>query len=201
MTREELFQILRPIVVNVTGVSQVILANQSTIAPTGEYCTIEPFSNLTQLGRGHLKRESIPAVDGDLNFEDLRETLTVSIEAAVSVNFYRGNAQDYAHKLMFCDQRSAVSDYLFEKGVGWMGTDTVNNLTLLNSGQYEQRSQINIRVRFKQDQQDFSQAIYAASWSFEDEYANKLGGGELEMGDGTTQDLNLAVLNYSNATK
>lgn len=201
MTREELFQILRPIVVNVTGVAKVILANQSTKAPTGEYCTIEPFSNLTQLGRGNVKRDAVPAQDGNPNFEDLRETLTVSIETTVSVNFYRGNAQDYAHKLMFCDQRSAVSDYLFEKGVGWMGTDAVNNLTVLNSGQYEQRSQINIRVRFKQEQQDFTQAIYEASWVIEDEYGNVRGSGELEMGSRTTQDLNLAVLNYSNSTK
>lgn len=181
MTREELFKILRPIVVNVTGVAQVILANQSTKAPAGEYCTIEPFSNLTQLGRGNVKRDAVPAQDGDPNFEDLRETLTVSIEATVSVNFYRGNAQDYAHKLMFCDQRSAVSDYLFEKGVGWMGTDAVNNLTMLNSGQYEQRSQINIRVRFKQEQQDFVQAIYEASWVVEDENANEIASGSVDM--------------------
>lgn len=181
MTREELFQILRPIVVNVTGVAQVILANQSTKAPSGEYCTIEPFSNLTQLGRGNVKRNEVTSQDDDLNFEDLSETLTVSIEATVSVNFYRGNAQDYAHKLMFCDQRSAVSDYLFEKGVGWMGTDAVNNLTVLNSGQYEQRSQINIRVRFKQEQKDFTQAIYEASWIVEDENSNELASGSVEL--------------------
>jgi hypothetical protein len=181
MTREELFQILRPIVVNVTGVAQVILANQSTKAPTGEYCTIEPFSNLTQLGRGHLKRENIPAVDGDSNFEDLGETLTVSMEAVMSVNFYRGNAQDYAQKLMFCDQRSAVSEYLFENVVGWMGCDPVNNLTMLNSGQYEQRSQMNIRVRFKQEQTDSIQAIYEASWIAEDENANELASGSVEL--------------------
>ena len=82
-----------------------------------------------------------------------------------------------------------------------MGTDAVNNLTVLNSGQYEQRSQINIRVRFKQEQQDFTQAIYEASWVIEDEYGNVRGSGELEMGSRTTQDLNLAVLNYSNSTK
>lgn len=181
MTREELFQILRPIVVNVTGVAQVILANQSTKAPAGEYCTIEPFSNLAQLGRGNVKRDAVPAQDDNPDFEDLRETLTVSIEATVSVNFYRGNAQDYAHKLMFCDQRSAVSDYLFEKGVGWMGTDAVNNLTMLNSGQYEQRSQINIRVRFKQEQQDFVQAIYEVPWVIEDENANEIASGSVDL--------------------
>ena len=45
-----------------------------------------------------------------------------------------------------------------------MGTDAVNNLTVLNSGQYEQRSQNQYSVRFKQEQQDFTQAIYEASW-------------------------------------
>lgn len=181
MTREGLFQILRPIITNVTGLAQVILANQSHNAPEGEYCSVEPFSTITQLGRGHVKTESIPSQDGNPNFEDLKEILTVSMEATVSVNFYRGNAQDYAQKLMFCDQRSAVSDYLFENGVGWMGCDAVNNLTMLNSALYEQRSQMNIRVRFKQEQEDFVQAIYEASWVVEDESGNELVSGSANL--------------------
>lgn len=181
MTREELFQILRPIIINVTGVTQVILANQGATAPTGEYCAVEPFSTITQLGRGHLKRENIAPVDGNPNFEDLGETLTVNMEATVSVNFYRGNAQDHAQKLMFCDQRSAVHEYLFENGVGWMGCDAVNNLTTLNSADYEHRAQMNIRVRFKQEQTDSIQAIYETSWVVEDENANELVSGSVEL--------------------
>jgi hypothetical protein len=181
MTREELFAILRPIVIKVTGVTQCILANQSITAPTSEYCTIEPFSNLSQLGRGNVKNEAVPAQDGNPDFEDIKETLSVSIEATVSVNFYRGNAQDYAHRLMFCDQRSAISDSLFTSGVGWMSAGPVNNLTILNSGNYEQRSQINIVVRFKQVQEDYTQAIYQSSWIVENESGNEIASGSVEL--------------------
>jgi len=176
MTRLELFQILRPIILKVTGVPEVILNtqnvdDQAAKAPTGEYCSVEPFQSIEQLGRGTVTVQEVPAEDGSPDFMDREEALSVLTEATVSVNFYRGASQDYAHRLRFCDQRSDISDTLFVQGISWKGTSQVNNLTTLNSGRFEPRSQISIRV----------QQIYSAPWIIEDEDGNEVLSGDTEL--------------------
>ena len=60
MNRLELFNILQPIVKSVTGVSIVILANQTQSdgtgipAPSGEYITIEPKQSVAQRGQANI---------------------------------------------------------------------------------------------------------------------------------------------------
>lgn len=181
MTREQLFDILRPVIIGVTGVPECILADQSVTAPSGDYCSVEPFTNMKQLGRGNVKIEEVDPLDGNPNFKDQQATLTSQVETTVSVNFYRGAAMDYAHKLMFADQRFDVGDYLFENGVGWMGCDNVNNLTMLNSGLYEPRSQIGIVVRFAHSQSSIVQQIYSSSWEIENESGDVISSGGTEI--------------------
>jgi hypothetical protein len=177
MTREELFAVMRGIVLDVTGVTECILDDQNATAPTGEYCVIEPFSNIRHIGRGSVKQTEVDAVD-ELDFNDIEEELTTLLEARVDVNFFRGDARLHAQKLMFSDQRSDVYTTLFSNGVFWMRTDAVNNLTVLNSAQYETRAQISIYVQFEQTQTNTVQQIYNVPFEIENESGNVLTTGE-----------------------
>ena len=168
MTREELFATMRSIVLAVTDVDECILDDQNAIAPTGEYCTIEPFSAITHVGRGAVSQSEVVAGD-DPNFNDIEETLTTLLEARVDINFFRGDARLHAQKLMFSDQRSDIYNTLYTDGVFWMRTDAVNNLTALNSAQYEPRAQISVYVRFEQDQTATVQQVYVAPIEMENE--------------------------------
>ncbi len=177
MNRLELFSIMREIVLTVTGISECILDDQNYTAPSGEYCTIEPFSNLRQIGRGAVTDEEVDAEDGE-DYYDIEETLTTLIEATVSVNFYRGDARNYAQKLMFCDERSDIHEKLLVNNLGWMRTDAANNLTTLNSAQQEPRSQINIYIQFEQDQSYTVQQIYHVEFEIQNEDGDIISTGE-----------------------
>lgn len=177
MTREELFDIMRPIVIDVTGVPECILDDQNYQAPSGEYCTIEPYSNLKRVGRGTVEDEEVASEDGE-DYYDIKETVTTLMEARVSVNFFRGSARDYADSLMFCDERSDVHETLYTNSLGWMRTDAVNNLTALNSGRYEPRSQINIYIQFEQVQTNTVQQIYQVDFEIENEDGDVITTGE-----------------------
>ena len=168
MTREELFTVMREIVLKVTDVDVCILNAQRETAPTGQYCSIEPFASLNQIGRGSTKNTEVAAVDGE-DFYDVQEDLTVLIEAKVSVNFFRDDARMLAQKLMFCDQRSDIHEKLLINGLGWMRTDAVNNLTLLNGAIYEPRAQINLYIQFEQTQSNTVQQIYNVDFGLQNE--------------------------------
>jgi hypothetical protein len=174
MTRTQLFSILRGIVIDVTGIAECILDDQNAPAPSGEYCSIEPFSNIRMIGRGKVSQTEVAALDGDPDYMDVEETLTSLLEARVDINFFRGDARLHAQKLMFSDQRPSVSETLLTNGLGWMRTDAVNNLTVLNSAQYEPRAQISIYIQFEQSQTDTVQQIYSVDFEFKDEFDNLL---------------------------
>lgn len=169
MTRSELFQILRPIVLQATGVPECILADPDAPAPNGEYAVIEPFSSINDLGQGGQTQIEVDAVDGNPAFKDLEITVNSQQEAQVSVNFYRGAARDYARKLMQANHLPSVFESLLVNGLGWMRTGAVNNLTTLNQGQQEPRSQIDIFIRLKESAAGTVQQIYTVEWEGENE--------------------------------
>lgn len=142
MTNEELFQVLRPIVLLVTGVPNCILADQNNKAPNGPYATIRPRQSVTERGQANIYSKNIPA---DKVSVDVRS----QIIATCSVQFYRGEARMYAERLKQCNKRPDVSAMLWKSRVGWGGTDAVNDLTALQSANWEQRAQINIRLWYE----------------------------------------------------
>jgi hypothetical protein len=68
---------------------------------------------------------------------------------SASVNFYRGEALMYAERLKQANKRPDVSMMLFKAEIGWNSTDAINNLTSLQSANFEQRAQITIRLMYE----------------------------------------------------
>lgn len=146
MTNEELFAKLRPIVMLATGVPECILADQSgpgsMPAPKGAYATITPRQYVGERGQANVKSRDIP---GDKVEVDVR----AQIMCSASINFYRGEALMYAERLKQANKRPDVSMMLLRAKIGWNSTDAVNNLTSLQSANFEQRAQITIRLMYE----------------------------------------------------
>jgi hypothetical protein len=142
MTNEQLFTILEPIIRVVTGVPVVILADQNHPAPKGVYATVRPRQSIVERGQANITVKDIP---DDKVSTDVR----AQIIATCSVNFYRGDAVGSAEKLKQCNKRPDVSMNLFKNKLGWLSTDAVNNLTALQSNNWEQRAQVNIKLMYE----------------------------------------------------
>jgi hypothetical protein len=167
MTNEQLFAILRPIIMRVTGVPECILADQNAKSPAGEYASIRPRQSITERGQAH-----IYPVDkiGDLVTVDVRS----QVVATATVNFYRGDAMARVERLQECHKRPDVSMDLFRAKVRWLGTSAANNLTALQSVNWEQRSQISIRLGYEVSNINDVNNILSASVIVEDEKARVL---------------------------
>jgi hypothetical protein len=146
MTNQEFFAKLRPIVMLATGVSECLLADQigpgSMPAPTGAYATITPRQYVSERGQANVKSRDIP---GDKVEFDIR----AQIMCSCSVNFYRGEALMYAERLKQANKRPDISIMLFKAKIGWNSADGVNNLTSLQSANFEQRAQITLRLMYE----------------------------------------------------
>lgn len=142
MTNEQLFAILRPIIMRVTGVPECILADQNATSPMGEYASIRPRQTIDQRGQAHLIPVNKP---GDL----VTTTVRAQVIATASVNFYRGDAMARVERLKECNKRPDVSMDLFRADIRWLGTSAANNLTALQSVNWEQRAQISIRLGYE----------------------------------------------------
>lgn len=146
MTNQELFAKLRPIVMLATGVPECILADQpgpaQVPAPLGPYASITPRQSVSERGQANIITKDVP---GNLVQVDVR----AQIMCSVSVNFFRGEALQYAERLKQANKRPDISVMLFKAGIGWNGTDAVNNLTSLQSANWEQRAQITLRLMYE----------------------------------------------------
>lgn len=165
MTNKELFAKLRPIVLMVTGVPEVILANEDgTVAPKGPYASIFPRQNVRERGQANARRYNAPN-------NRVTSEVKSQIIATCSVNFFRGDAHMYAELLKECNKHAAISMMLMRAGLGWNGTDAVNDLTGLQAANWEQRAQINIRVMYETKSVFEINNILSASAIIEDEKA------------------------------
>jgi hypothetical protein len=171
MTNEELFAKLRPIVMLATGVPECILADQagpgSMPAPNGAYATITPRQSVSERGQANIVTRDVP---GDQVEVDVR----AQIMCACSVNFYRGQALMFAERLKQANKRPDVSVMLFKAKIGWNGADAVNNLTSLQSANFEQRAQITIRLMYETSSLPVVNNILSASVALENERAEVL---------------------------
>ncbi|NWC11878.1 hypothetical protein HX776_24130 [Pseudomonas agarici] len=146
MTNQEFFAKLRPIVMLATGVPECILADQagpdSMPAPKGAYATITPRQYIGERGQANVTTRDIL---GDLVETEVR----AQIMCSASINFYRGEALMYAERLKQANKRPDISIMLFKAKIGWNSADGVNNLTSLQSANFEQRSQITLRLMYE----------------------------------------------------
>lgn len=150
MNRLEIFNIIRPIVASVTGVTNVILADQvrsdgsGIESPDGEYIVIEPKQSINQRGQANIYR-STSATPQSVDVE-----VRAQIIVEVSVNVFRGvDAVSRVERLLQCNKRPYVSATLFTNKLGWNRTSAPNNLTRLQSGNPEQRAQIYLYLMYE----------------------------------------------------
>lgn len=168
MTNEELFKKLRPIVMLATGVPECVLADQigpgSMPSPQGAYATITPRQSVSERGQANIVSRDMP---GDMVEVDVR----AQIMCSCSVNFYRGEAIMFAERLKQANKRPDISVMLLKAKIGWNSTDVVNNLTSLQSGNFEQRAQITIRLMYETSSLPVINNILSASVTLENEKA------------------------------
>ncbi|MCK8669190.1 hypothetical protein M1M11_30380 [Pseudomonas azerbaijanoccidens] len=168
MTNEELFKKLRPIVMLATGVPECLLADQtgpgSMPAPKGAYATITPRQSVSERGQANILSRDVPG-------EQVEVDVRAQIMCSCSVNFYRGEAIMFAERLKQANKRPDVSVMLFKSNIGWNSTDAVNNLTSLQSANFEQRAQITIRLMYETSSLPVINNILSASVAFENERA------------------------------
>lgn len=142
MTNNEIFAALRPHILNVTGVSECILADPNGPSPDGPYVSVRPRQSIRERGQAN-----IIMTDGanDTIVYEIRAQIVASCE----INFFRGEAMRYAEMLKECHKRPDVCWPLWKTGIGWGGTEPVNNLTALQASNFEQRAQIIIKLLYE----------------------------------------------------
>ncbi|MCK5126781.1 MAG: hypothetical protein KAR42_11045 [candidate division Zixibacteria bacterium] len=143
MTNDQLFDILRPIIIAVTGVPECILANPNNPSPTGEYCSIQPTQAVGKRGQPNQVRKTGAPVDS------VDVSIRRQIACTANVNFYKGDARHRASLLEGCNKRPDISEILYRAKLGWRSVGPINNLTALHSDNYESRSQININLWYE----------------------------------------------------
>lgn len=142
MTNNEIFAALRPHILNVTGVSECILADPNGPSPDGAYASVRPRQSIRERGQAN-----IIMTDGanDTIVYEIRAQIVASCE----INFFRGEAMQYAEMLKECHKRPDVCWPLWQTGIGWGGTEPVNNLTALQASNFEQRAQIIVKLLYE----------------------------------------------------
>ncbi|PPC95719.1 MAG: hypothetical protein CTY32_08560 [Methylotenera sp.] len=167
MTNEELFTVLRKIVMDVTGVPECILADQNKQAPKGAYASIKPRQSISERGQANIYTANVAG-------DKVRGDVRAQIMCTCSINFYRGNALELAERLKQCNKRYDVSIDLYKAKLGWNGTSNVNNLTALQANNQEQRAQIDIRLMYEASNISEVNNILSASIAIENEKAEVL---------------------------
>lgn len=168
MTNEELFEVLREIVITATGVPECDLADQpgpdTMPAPDGPYATITPRQSVGERGQANI-------ITRDVAGDQVEVDVRAQIMCAASVNFYRGEALMYAERLKQANKRPDISTMLFKAKIGWNGADAVNNLTSLQSANFEQRAQITLRLMYETSSLPVVNNILSAEVSLQNEKA------------------------------
>lgn len=157
MTSDELYDILQPIVLLVTGVPVCILADPNKPAPAGEYASIRPKVSIGERAQPIVQR-STSATPESVDIAVERQ-----VECSAWVEFYRGEAMDRAGLLKGCNKRSDVSTTLYQNKLGWRSTSAINNLTALQSNNFEQRAQITINLWYTTTDEITINSIESAS--------------------------------------
>lgn len=142
MTNNDIFAALRPHILNVTGVSECILADPNGPSPDGAYASVRPRQSIRERGQAN-----IIMTDGanDTIVYEIRAQIVASCE----INFFRGEAMQYAEMLKECHKRPDVCWPLWKAGIGWGGTEPVNNLIALQASNFEQRAQIIVKLLYE----------------------------------------------------
>lgn len=139
MTNEELFKIIRPIIMRVTGVSACILGDPNAPAPLGSYCAVRPHSHTAQRGQAN-----VTMTDG--NDRNIVTSVKAQLKTTLAIDFYRSKAVEYATRLLQFNRLPSVSEEAMRNKIGILGTSSVSNLTKLVSANQEERAHIEVYI-------------------------------------------------------
>lgn len=139
LTETEVFDLLRKIILSVTGVDEVIEADTPMGAPSGEYATLRVLQSSNGVAKGGTKEFKL--ADGRFKYEVRTPT---SFEC--QINFYRGDVIRKAQKLRHCDRLPTVQGLLVINGLGWMTSSEVQNLTTLQFDRSESRAFVSVTL-------------------------------------------------------
>lgn len=137
MNDKELFEILRPHVLRVSGSSNVILAAQNQNAPKGPYGSIQVRYSSTERGQANIYYKDAPSDKVEVDIRPQRVVTCV-------VEFYRDNAKKFAERLQQMGKREDVVWPLFKAGISIRNVGPINDLTALQSSNYEERARVEI---------------------------------------------------------
>ena len=168
MTNYDIYTVMRQIVMKVTGLKQVYLADQAVQAPSGAYATIRVSQGVQPMALGSVRRAY------DKEKQTVTETVSCPVRYDIPVNFYRAGAMDYAPMLINCSRLSGVHALLLSKRLGWAGSDPVQNLTALQSSEQEERAVIVVHLVGEKKVSEVVNTIEAARIIVEDEKTNVL---------------------------
>ncbi len=161
MDKLVLFALMRDIVLAVTGVPSCILANQNKPSPNGEYCAIHIDGPKRQRGQANIIDKNTDAQPSPIgNVFNVNTEVRAQVNADITLNFYRGDANLYATSMYQANKLPSISAMLYAANVGWQGSNAVNDLTALQSNQQEPRAQLVIRVMYEQVVDEVVNSIY-----------------------------------------
>lgn len=173
MNSEQIFDVMRPIILAVTGVPECILANPNKPSPDGEYASVQPLQSITQRGQANIIRSN------SVTPESIDVDVRAQIIAECSINFYRGDSRNRAQRLLQANKRPSVSAALFAAKLGWNKAGPINNLSALQSSDWESRAQISIFLMYETTDQETINSIEKIDYEVQDENADILATGEI----------------------
>lgn len=163
MTTQELFALLRPVVMAATGVPECILADQNENSPHGPYAALRPRQRVDQRGQADIVNRDLIGAD------KVSTTVRSRIVCTCAVNFYRGEARMYAERLHECNKLPSISMMLFKSGLGWARVGPINDLTALQSANFEQRAHVEFEVWYTTELVDEVNNILSAEVQLQNE--------------------------------
>lgn len=136
----DIFSAIREVILTVSGVDEVIEANPNAHSPKGTYATVMIAQSARPTSMGTVSQKIIN--DG----RDMTVTNKYPVVWECTVNFYRGDAFGNASKLLRMQYLPVIADYFLERGIGLVDCSNLNNLTALQSSNFEQRAVITISL-------------------------------------------------------
>jgi len=172
VTNNELFSVIRKIVMLVTelGDGNVVIRDPDLGSPSGEYCAIEVAGPARAYAKGGQRFTNIGPVSSPIgDVYDVNHEVRQHVLREVSLNFYRGTANDHAIKMLGAAKRVDAHSLLLTNNLGWISVGPVNDLTALQSGSHEQRAEVTITIASLETQNVQSNAIYNVPLSVQNE--------------------------------
>ncbi len=176
MTDLELFNLMRPIIMDITGVPECIMTDPNEKAPSGPYAAFKPKRNTTNRGQPNVTRKNGVGATIDVKVEPQLITECV-------IDFYRTGARDYAQLLEGANKYPDVSRALFLARTGWQKTGPMQDLTALQADNQEERSQISVFLMYSPERTVAINSIERVRVDVEDHKARQLDSFEIKTPD------------------